>query len=443
MKTRSLWLLIIVGLVIVTTVVASSHQVDADIEANGTQYVNNLPFVTSPDIPPKIKLVPFSANFGSDLITAIVHAGDQRLFVAEREGRIRIVLVNGTTLEKPFLDISSQVVQDNWEEGLLGVAFHHNYPTVPYFFVTYTRKDHKIVLSRFAVSGSDPNQADADSELIMMVIPKPKPPDADRPDVYYVHNAGDLHFGPDSYLYIAIGDGGPDPWYHGGDPHNSGQGLDELLGNILRIDVNTGGGGLDPDCGQGYYKVPADNPFANGPGGDCDEVWSFGFRNPWRFSFDRQTGDMFIGDVGEWLREEINYQPAGSQGGENYGWHCYEGTVDYQTVDPGVASTCPAGKQFTMPIYEYDQTQSDCSVIGGYVYRGQQYPSLVGRYLFGDFCTGRMWLLSRSGQSWSPSFATAAGAFVTTLGEDVNGELFVGVQNGSGTAIIHRVTVVP
>ncbi len=438
MKTRSLWLIIGFAILFSTAVMGSGSIVSADPQA--AEQTAYLPYVVTPAGPPKIELVPFASGFGGDTITGIVHAGDERLFVLEREGRIRIVQPDGTVQQEPFLNISESVSTDNWEEGLMGLAFHPDYPAVPYFFITYT-EGLDLVVSRFSMVPGSPNLADENSEITMMSINKQG---GKKHGDYRVHNAGDLHFGKDGYLYIAIGDGGPDPGYVNlmGDPDNRGQFKDELLANMLRIDVDVDGNGLAPDCGLGDYEVPPNNPFVDGAEGSCDEIWAIGLRNPYRFSFDRQTGEMYIGEVGENRAEEIIYQPADSSGGQNYGWACYEGTAPYQVVvDPYV---CPPDTVFTMPIYEYDQSQNDCSVMGGYVYRGQQYPSLEGRYVFGDFCTGRIWLLNgSSSQGWTRSFAAASGLFISTFGEDIHGELYVGERGKGGRPAVYKVTAIP
>ncbi len=401
-----------------------------------------LPLIAAPDDPPTIRLESYVTGFNPDGITGITHAGDERLFVLERKGRVRLVSPEGTLMDTPFLDLSNTVSSGNWEEGLLGLAFHPNYPETPYFFVVYTIESTKIIVARFAVD-DDPDRAIRESELVLMNISK-KP--SGVPGEFRVHNAGDLHFGPDGLLYIAIGDGGPDPWPgFEGDPYNRGQSRADLLANILRIDVDSKPGGTAPDCGREGYLVPADNPFVDGWRGDCDEIWATGLRNPYRFSFDRTTGDMYIGDVGEKLREEVNFQAAGSAGGTNYGWHCYEGSVNYADLHSQVAGTCPAGATFTMPIYEYDQSQKDCSVVGGYVYRGTDFPTMIGRYLYGDFCSGRAWLLSRTGEaSWTRSFAEATNVQLSTWGEDVHGELYAGEWRGDKKQVrIYRVVVEP
>lgn len=389
-----------------------------------------LPLVAAPDVPPRIRLQPYVTGFNQGGITGITHAGDERLFVLERTGRVRVVTPDGELQSKPFLDLHRVVSHQSWEEGLMGLAFHPQFPRVPTLYVLYTIEDNKIVVSRFQLDPENADQADLDSEIQMMIIAK-KPTGAVGD--FRVHNGGDLHFGPDGYLYIGIGDGGPDPWEgFQGDPHNKGQSRLDLMGSILRIDVNSAPGSAPPDCGREGYTIPPSNPFNDGASGDCGEIWATGLRNPYRFSFDRATGDMYISDVGEKLREEINFQAAGSRGGANYGWHCYEGTVNYAAIYPErVKDTCPSGVTFTMPIHDYSQDEKDCSVVGGYVYRGQAYPKLRGRYLFGDFCTGRAWLLTRTGAaSWSASFAAATNVQLSTWGEDLSGELYAGEWRG-------------
>jgi glucose/arabinose dehydrogenase len=425
LKGKQLFVLFLLVAGLAAIVAAVGSRASATPSAGPNDQTILLPLVSAPDILPTLVLEPFAIDLPTSTITAIVNAGDERLFAVGREGRIFIVQPDGTWLTDPFLDIHDDVSTKNWEEGLLGLVFHPQYPTVPFFFISYTNTDHVITIKRFRVDASNPDRADVDSKVTLLDIAKVG--NTSNP-AYLVHNGGDLHFGPDGYLYSAFGDGGPDPWpqLNAGDPDNSGQRKDILLGNIIRIDVNENGA-KKPDCGQGHYSVPSDNPFADGPGGQCDEIWATGFRNPWRFSFDSLTGDLYLGEVGESLREEIDYQPANSAGGENYGWHCYEGSVDYRTVDPDVAPDCPEDTLFTMPIYEYDQSEGDCSVIGGYVYRGQQYTRLYGRYVFADFCTGRMWMLTKTGtNTWTPSPAMATSFHISSFGEDSNGELYVG-----------------
>ena len=284
------------------------------------------PLITKPFPPPPPPVaIPFgrATDLGNNYnITAITHAGDERLFVAAQRGIIYVMQpdpggLSGTALTTPFLNISGLVhsiwdPDSNWEEGLLGLAFHPNYATNGQFFVSYNETDtHDIILARFTVSASDPNQADRNSYVELLRQPKPVFTNDTGQHTSLVHNAGALHFGPDGYLYVSIGDGGPDPTQvtsRPADIFKNGQRRDTLLGKILRIDVDSGGSG-SADCGVGNYSVPAGNPFVDGPGGDCDEIWSYGWRNPWRFSFDRETGDLWIGDVGGSAWEEVNFQP--------------------------------------------------------------------------------------------------------------------------------------
>jgi glucose/arabinose dehydrogenase len=435
---RTVLLIALVGLLIAPIVSINLKVAMARPSEDSAAYKSLLPFLSVPPPPPKLKLVPFVSDLGSDTITAIVNAGDDRLFVVERWGRIRIIQPDGTIREDPFLDIIPHVVTDNWEEGVMGLVFHPDYPAVPYFFVVYTPDHTHVRLSRFAVHPHDANLALEDSEAILFTIDKKG---EQKHGVYRVHNGGDMHFGPDGYLYVAIGDGGPDPMGIDtrGDPDQRGQSTDDLLANILRIDVDQNTDGLPPDCGTDFYTVPEDNPFADGPQGACDELWSIGLRNPFRFSFDSLTGDMFIGEVGESWREEVLFQPADSKGGQNYGWACYEGSLPYRISDPFL---CPPGTDFTMPTFEYDQPDTCASVIGGYVYRGTSYPDLYGRYLFADFCSRKLWLLNGSAQqSWQRSEAGETNSHISTFGVDVNGELYAGEWRAQGKPDIYRVVV--
>jgi hypothetical protein len=246
---------------------------------------------------------------------------------------------------------------------------------------------------------------------------------------YTNHNGGQLHFGPDGYLYIATGDGGS-----AGDPQNYAQNNSVLLGKLLRIDVDSSTGNT-PDCstaGGSNYRIPANNPFVDGDGGVCDEIWSTGLRNPWRFSFDRLTADLWIADVGQNRVEEIDFARADSRGGENYGWRCYEGTTSYNSTD------CQGAASYTAPVYTYDRSAGDCSITGGYVYRGSSYPNLNGHYFFSDFCNKTIRSLSGAPDdvtyhSWT---APGGGSNPITFGEDINGELYVGYNTGSVYRIV-------
>jgi glucose/arabinose dehydrogenase len=321
----------------------------------------------------------------------ITHAGDGsgRLFIILQGGRI--VIFDGVQiLSPPFLDITS-LVSSGGERGLLGAAFHPNYVGNGFFYVSYTDTAGDSVIARYSVS-LDPNRADPTSGVILLTIPQP----------FSNHNGGQLHFGPDGYLYIGIGDGGS-----GGDPQNNGQDLGTLLGKILRIDVDSGF----------PFTVPPDNPFV-GVVGAREEIWSFGLRNPWRFSFDRLTGDMFIGDVGQNSWEEVDFQPANSAGGENYGWRLMEGNSCFNP-----AINCNNGT-LTLPILVYDHSVG-CSVTGGYLYRGSKNPNLNGLYLYGDFCSGLIWGAQEDGLGgWITTVLLDTNFSISTFGEDESGEIY-------------------
>lgn len=337
----------------------------------------------------------------------IANAGDDRLFVAEKRGVIRIIGANGQLLPTPFLDIDSKVSPSSGERGLLGLTFHPNYAQNGYFYVNYTNNQGNTIVSRFSVS-NNPNAADPNSELPLLTIQQP----------YSNHNGGDLAFGPDGFLYIPTGDGGS-----GGDPQNRAQNRKSLLGKMLRIDVNSG----NP------YAIPNSNPFVNDTT-TLPEIWALGLRNPWRFSFDRRTGDLWIADVGQGNWEEINRTPANSGGGHNYGWRCYEGDANFNT------NGCNNRNNYVFPIYDYpnDGTTTGCSVMGGYVYRGMRYPNLQGRYIYADYCSGRFWALTPNEQSgWTNTNLLNTSDFnIVSFGEDQSGELYVA---GLTSGIIYRV----
>ncbi len=312
--------------------------------------------------------------------------GSGRLFVIEKAGRIRII-ENDQLLETPFLDITDRVGSNSNEQGLLGLAFHPQYAENGRFFINYTDTSGDTVIARFQVS-SDPNSADPDSEVQLLGVEQPFPN----------HNGGVLAFGPDGYLYAGLGDGGA-----AGDPLANGQNTETLLGKILRIDVDS----ADP------YAVPADNPFGN-------EIWAYGLRNPWRMSFDTSTGDLYIGDVGQGEWEEIDFLPAGSPGGANFGWDHREGAHDFEGGGP---------EGMIDPVAEYSHAEGGCSVTGGYVYRGSM-PEWNGIYLYGDYCTGIIWGLIGSGNSWQNQQLFDVDITITSFGQDGSGEIYLISDNG-------------
>lgn len=325
--------------------------------------------------------------------------GDPRLFIVEKTGAIRIVK-DGLLLGEPFLSISNQVTTDG-ERGLLGLAFDPDYATTGVFIVHYTDLDGNTTLSRFQVSPTDPDRADPASQTLVLAAAQP----------FANHNGGQIAFGPDGFLYLGLGDGGG-----GGDPGNRAQDLSDLLGSILRIDVRNGA----------PYGVPADNPFV-GQANARPEVWSYGLRNPWRFSFDRSTGDLYIGDVGELQREEIDVSTAeaGAGRGLNFGWHIMEGTSCF--LEAGCDQT-----GLTLPVLEYNHNQG-CSVIGGYVYRGNAIPKLQGRYFYGDLCQRsiRSFQFSNAQASEQTNWPTLSPPGpLLSFGEDAAGELYVLEEGG-------------
>ena len=320
----------------------------------------------------------------------IRHADDDRLFIVEQSGKIWQMDKSGT-VRSVFLDLSDLITDQNNEQGLLGLAFHPNYTENGYFFVNYTDKAGNTVISRYTVS-DDPNIADPQSQKLILQQDQPFPN----------HNGGNLAFGPDGYLYIGLGDGGA-----ANDPQKNGQNHLTLLAKMLRIDIDT----------DQTYKIPPDNPFTDDDF-TADEIWALGLRNPWRYTFDKETGDLWIADVGQDRIEEIDLQPASSPGGENYGWRCKEGSLDHRTQD------CPPNETFTDPVYEYNHNDGDCSITGGYVYRGEETTTLFGHYIYADICTGSIWKLIFDNDSWENSKIAELNT-PSCFGEDQTGELYV------------------
>ena len=343
-----------------------------------------------------VLLESFGPSFNSPV--EIKNAGDERLFVVEKSGKIKILNQNGSVNSTPFLDIEDRVSTNANERGLLGLAFHPNYPENPFFFVNYTNNSGATTISKFSVSA---NQDIAnDSETILLEINQP----------YANHNGGCINFGPDGNLYIGMGDGGS-----GGDPQNYSQNTESLLGKMLRINVNSGA-----------YSIPENNPYG-------DEIWSVGLRNPWKFSFDSLNGDLWIADVGQNEFEEIN-MVQNNPANINYGWRCYEGNEPYNL------SGCPdEGLTFPVSTYShYSNGDFKCSITGGYVYRGNQISGLNGVYFFADYCSGEIGLLSKNeNDEWDMSlaFPNINGSWVS-FGEDINGELYIASINGGIYKII-------
>ena len=359
----------------------------------------------------------------------VTHAGDGsgRLFIVEQAGKIFIF--EGELGSVPFLNIEDRVESPSMgggnEEGLLSVAFPPSFAEKGYFYVYYTMRDGDNVLSRFYLS-EDPNLADPTSEEQILVLPHPD---------YRNHNGGQIAFGPDGYLYIGTGDGGG-----GGDPLGNAQDPSSLNGKLLRIDVEMGSlstnlnqldqpTSIKSGCGERtaendqVYAIPDDNPFLQDPDTRA-EIWAIGLRNPWRFSFDRETGDLYIADVGQNRWEEINFQPADSPGGQNYGWNIMEGEECYG------AGSCDSDG-LTLPIHVYPiASAAECSITGGYVYRGAEYPALNGTYIYGDYCSGRIWGLQQVGSEWLSGFLVDTDYWISSFGEDEGGEMYLTDMTG-------------
>ncbi len=321
--------------------------------------------------------------------------GSGRLFILEQAGRILIWQGGGMLLDV-FLDIRDRVGSQGFEQGLLGLAFHPQYVENGYFFVNYTDRQGDTVIARFTVDTQQPNFTDSSTEKILLRVGQP----------YANHNGGMLAFGPDDYLYIGLGDGGS-----AGDPQGNGQSLNSMLGKILRLDVDQG----DP------YAIPADNPYLQGQA--LPEIWAYGLRNPWRFSFDSLNGDLYIADVGQNQWEEINHLSVDSPAGMNFGWNFYEASTPFsgQAVDPA---------SMIFPVFEYSHAQG-CSITGGEVYRGQGIPELYGVYLFGDYCSGNVWGMVRDGQNaWQTNLLFENQGSITSFGVDEQGEVYLLLFSG-------------
>lgn len=358
-------------------------------------FILSLLFITSLSFSQDVSVEVFATGFNSPV--HIQNAGDDRLFIVEQAGVIKILNANGNTNATNFLNITS-IVGSGGERGLLSVAFDPDYTTNGFFYVNYTNNSGDTVIARYSVSGN-PDVADAGSAQILLTIDQP----------YSNHNGGCIAFGDDGYLYIGMGDGGS-----GGDPDNNAQSGNSLLGKMLRIEVGA----------SSTYSIPADNPFV-GDSSVLDEVWAIGVRNPWRFSFDSLNGDLWIGDVGQNAFEEINhyeFPTSGGSGGVNYGWRCYEATATYNT------SGCSDISNYTFPVGEYVRDGWG-SITGGYVYRGTQYPDLQGLYFFTDYGLTEIGTLNPNNGYQMVMNEVSLGGFVS-FGEDINKELYLSNLDG-------------
>lgn len=350
--------------------------------------------------PVEVQRVPWVGNL--QFITDLADCGDGRLFAVSQGGSIWVITDSMTVLPQPFLNIW-WLIYFSGEQGLLGLAFDPDYASNGHFYVNYTQPyeaGHNTIISRFTVSTGDPNVADPNSEVVLMTIPQGGD----------IHKGGDLEFGTDGYLYLTIGDGGPQ-----GDPTNNAQNLNTRLGKVLRIDVHA----------DGTWSAPPDNPFATAVD-TLPEIYAYGVRNPFRLGLDRLTGDLWFGDVGQSSYEEVNFMEAGTSG-MNFGWRCYEGNMPYLPDD------CPDGTALRYPVVAHANIMnggSFCALIGGKVYRGSQYPRLYGRYFYTDYCNGSIRTIRPAeGGGWLDEQVLAPGmAGNTCIAEDSAGELYLANQ---------------
>ncbi|MBA3414555.1 MAG: PQQ-dependent sugar dehydrogenase [Chloroflexia bacterium] len=373
---------------------------------------------------PAIQLVKVVDGLADPVAVAAPDDGSGRLFVVERIGRIRVIDADGMLLGDPFLDLSELVQNDYLEQGLLGLAFHPDYAENGRFFVNFTdyHTNGDTFVMEFASSADDPNLADRESGRLLLTFDQP----------YVNHNGGTIRFGPDGFLYVGTGDGGL-----GGDPYDTAQDRTSLLGKILRIDV---------DGGETPYGIPADNPFAEARVvqsnsitdviGETEgisleagyyspearpEIWAMGLRNPWQFGFDIETGDLYIADVGQVTWEEINVEPAGSEGGANYGWDLLEGSHCY----PAEVAECSRSQLGVLPVAEYRHGPDGCSITGLGVYRGGAFPALDGTYFAADFCSGKIWGLGEAdGGDWALQELLDTELLIAGAGADAEGNLY-------------------
>jgi len=360
--------------------------------------------ISTPVSWPVIRLIPIAQGLENPV--HITHAKDsnERIYIVEQAGLVRII-ESGQLLSTPLLDISDRV-WDQGEQGLLSVAFPPGYPSVAHFYVYYTNLEGDNLVARFTLLPGSDTQADPASEHVILYFNHPEQRN---------HNGGQIAFGPDGYLYVGTGDGGG-----ANDPLGNAQNPNVLLGKLLRIDVESG---VLP------YTIPKDNPFSNTDGYQS-EIWSLGLRNPWRFSFDRETGDLYTSDVGQNKYEEVNIQPAGNPGGENYGWNILEGFHCFKAI------TCKE-TALSAPIAEYSHNDGNCSITGGHIYRGQTYPALSGIYFLADFCSHRIFGLQQIEDIWVLEILMESNHAIASFGEDQTGELFFADYN---TGVIYQIT---
>jgi glucose/arabinose dehydrogenase len=321
--------------------------------------------------------------------------GSGRLFVTELAGKVQII-DHGVVRPQPFLDISAKVNTRVFGQGMYDIAFHPDYAHNGYFYVSYINWNNDEILARYQVSADDSNVANPHGEKVILTVKQE----------YDFHYGGQIQFGPDGMLYFSTGDGG-----NSGSVNSNSQNKKSLLGALLRLDVDHG----DP------YSIPTSNPYATASDAR-PELWAKGLRNPWRFSFDQGTGDLYIGDVGESNLEEIDYAPANDPGGENYGWNLYEADLAFKGKDK-------TGLSF--PVIEYGHSNSNCSITGGYVYRGALLPDLTGKYIFGDYCSGMIWSLDHTDYQWSTSQLLKASISITSFGQGHDGEILVVDRGGT------------
>jgi glucose/arabinose dehydrogenase len=355
-----------------------------------------------------LRLTPAYTGLAQPLF--LTHAGDGsgEVYIVEKRGRIRLAK-DGAVRGEPFLDISSLVRSSGSEQGLLGLAFHPNFRNNGHLYVNYINQDGNTVIARFTAPGQR-RTADPASQKTLLTIAQP----------FANHNGGMVAFGPDGMLWIGMGDGGS-----GGDPRGNGQDLTQLLGKLLRIDVDQGD----------LYGVPRDNPFVDRSSAR-NEIWALGLRNPWRFSFDRVTGDLYLGDVGQNSWEEINFVAAGTSGGVNFGWNRMEGSRCYSP-----SQNCDR-TGLALPIAEYPNGPQGCSVTGGYVYRGKNIPAAAGVYYYTDYCSGTLWAAYRDATgAWRNTVAIPApggNRGYSSFGEDEAGELYV---TGLSDGVVYRLSM--